>query len=98
MGLEQVTEILLDQALPRLTPAQDYVLLDALGDQDGSRFSRSRRRYLTGSWRSDRRAFGWFSDHHFPDFDDRPRPPEAAKSITSRPSFSISKVKLITVL
>src|ERR1700720_3870116 len=66
MGLEQVTEILLDQALPWLTPPQDYVLLDALCDDGCGRFSRSRYRYLAGFWRSDNRTFGWFSDHISP--------------------------------
>ncbi len=40
MGLEQVAKILLDQTLPRLTPPQDDVLLDALFDDDGWRLSR----------------------------------------------------------
>jgi hypothetical protein len=74
--MEQVTEVLLDQALPRLTPAQYYVLLDALCDNGCGRFSRSRYQYLAGSRRSDGRTLGWFSDHHFPDLDDRPGRPE----------------------
>ncbi|HXN88662.1 MAG TPA: hypothetical protein VN890_04830 [Methylocella sp.] len=71
MRLEQVAEILFDQALARLTSPQDYVLLDALCDDDCGWFARSRYRNPTGFRRSDGRAFDWFSDHHLPDFDDR---------------------------
>ena len=84
MGLKLVAEVLLDQPLPRLTPSEDYVLLNALGDEGGCRLSWPRNRHRTGFRRSDSRAFGWFSDHHFPDFDDRLRPPGAANSIPSR--------------
>jgi hypothetical protein len=86
MGLEQVAKILLDQALPRLTSPQDYVLLDALCDDDCCRFARRRCRYLTGLRRSGYRVFGWFSDHKFPDLEDAPRPASATNSITS-PGF-----------
>ena len=72
MGLKQITQILLDQALPRLTPPQDYVLLDALCDDGSGRFARSCYRHLAGFRRSDSRAFGWFSDHHFPVLDALP--------------------------
>ena len=41
MGLELVTEILLDQPFARLTPSQDYVLFDALGDDGRGRFARA---------------------------------------------------------
>jgi hypothetical protein len=58
MGLEQVAKILLDQALPRLTPPEDDVLLDALCDDDCRRFPRERCRYLTESRRSGYRLFG----------------------------------------
>jgi hypothetical protein len=54
-----------------LTPPEDYVLLDALGDRDGGRFSR-RCRYLTGFGRAGCREFGWFSGHHFPDLEAAP--------------------------
>jgi hypothetical protein len=69
MSLKQVTKILLDQALPRLTPPEDYVLLDALGNDERRRFSRRRYRYRTGFRRSSYRLFGRFSGHHFPDLD-----------------------------
>jgi len=44
MGMELIAEILLDQPLPRLTPSKDYVLLNALGDENGRGFSRPRNR------------------------------------------------------
>jgi len=74
MGLEQVAEILLDQALPRLTPPQDYVLLDARCDDDGRRLACRQCRWLTGFGRSGCRLFGWFSGHHFPDLEVAPAP------------------------
>ena len=67
MSLELVAEVLLDQPLPWLTPSEDYVLLNALGDEGGCRLSWPRNRHRTGFWRSDSRPFGWFSDHHVPD-------------------------------
>jgi hypothetical protein len=69
MGLKQVTKILFDQTLLRLTPPEDYVLLNALGNDERRRFSRRRYRYLTGFRRSGCRLFGRFSGHHFPDLD-----------------------------
>jgi hypothetical protein len=70
MGFEQVAQILLDQALSRLTATSYDILLDALCDHDGCGFSRRRRRNLAGFGRLGDRAFGWLSDHYFPDTDD----------------------------
>src|SRR4029077_13599711 len=74
MGLKQVAEILLHQPLPRLTPSQYYVLLDALGDDGRGGFSRARWHRQARFRRSDSRAFGRFSDHSLLDLDGMPEP------------------------
>ena len=59
MGLKQIAEILLDQALPRLAPPEHDVLLDALGDDRGGRgLARRRCRDLAGFRRTTLRWFG----------------------------------------
>jgi hypothetical protein len=68
MGLEQLAEVLLDQPLPRLTPSEDYVLLDALGDKRRRRLAWARDWQLSGFRRPDGCAFRRFSGHHVPDW------------------------------
>ena len=87
MGFEQVAKILLDETLTRLTPAQDDVLLDALGDGHGRRFALKRHRRRAGFDRSCDRAFAWFSGHDVPDFDAAPARRRRQKS--NVPTFSI---------
>jgi hypothetical protein len=89
MGLEQIAKVLLDQALPRLTSPKYDVLLDALGDDGGCRFSGRRYRQLTGFGRPRDRVFGWFSDHHCPDLKDAPPPVRRGRRIPAGKSFQL---------
>jgi hypothetical protein len=98
MGLELIAKVLLDQALPRLTSPKYDILLDALGDDGGRRFSRRRYRQLTGFGRPRDRVFDWFSDHHGPDLKDAPPPVRRGQRTTSRQEFSIMMIILETVL
>jgi hypothetical protein len=67
--LEQVTQILLDQPFPRLTPPQHDVLLDAPGDDEGRRrFSRQRLLSGVDPARLDLARFGSLDSRPFREF------------------------------
>ena len=66
MGLKQVAEVLLDEALPRLPPPENNVFLDAPANDRGCRGFARRRCDLAGFRRSRLYRFGQSCRHQLP--------------------------------